>query len=177
MDHQEILDFWFSELSDEDWFAKSDALDSQIQQRFSDAHRRACLGEFFLWRDAAHGRLAEIIILDQFSRNIYRDKVGAFASDAQALALAQEAVALGIADQLSSDAERMFLYMPYMHSESLLIQNESVRLFQAIGNDEYAIAHRNIIEKFGRYPHRNEIMNRASTEEELEYLKNGGQTF
>jgi uncharacterized protein (DUF924 family) len=177
MDHKEIIDFWFSELSQQDWFAKSDALDSQIKQRFSDIHRRACLGELFLWRDTAHGRLAEIIILDQFSRNIYRGKAGSFASDAQALTLAQEAVALGLADQLSSDSERMFLYMPYMHSESLFIQNESVKLYHAIGNDEYAIAHSNIIEKFGRYPHRNEILGRASTEEELEYLKNDGQTF
>jgi uncharacterized protein (DUF924 family) len=87
------------------------------------------------------------------------------------------AIALGIADQLSSDAERMFLYMPYIDSESPLIQKENVKLFHAIGNDEYALAHRNIIEKFGRYPHRNEIMGRASTEEELDYLNNGGQTF
>lgn len=180
MDYNEVINFWFSELSPADWFAKSAVLDAQISQRFVKLHSAACLGECYSWRETALGRLAEIITLDQFSRNMYRDTPASFASDAQALALAQEAVAHGVDKALSSDDERAFLYMPYMHSESLLIQDESVRLFDALAKRSYvdfALKHRDIIVSFGRYPHRNDILARTPTAEEAAYLAQGGQRF
>jgi len=123
------------------------------------------------------GRLAEILVLDQFSRHIHRDTPGAFAQDPMALALAQEAVALGI-DQDLEKSRRHFLYMPYMHSESLVIHDRALELFEALGVAvDFEIRHRDIIERFGRYPHRNETLGRKSTAEEIEFLKQPGSSF
>lgn len=180
MQYKDVIDFWFSGLSHEDWFAKNETLDREIEKRFLGVHQQANKGELFSWRKDPYGRLAEVIVLDQFSRNIYRDKAGAFASDAQALILSQEAISLGIDKQLKSDAERSFLYMPFMHSESLLIQDECLKLFGSLEADyylDYAVKHRDIIKEYGRYPYRNEILGRASTQAEEDYFKNGGQTF
>ena|SRR5690606_2443019 len=179
MQPEQVLTFWFDETQPAQWWKKDPAFDQVIAQRFGELHRQACQCELYSWRANAQGRLAEIIVLDQFSRNIHRDTAAAFASDALALALAQEAVAAG-ADQVLSEVQRSFLYMPYMHSESLLIHDLAVELFRANGiqnNLDFEIKHRDIIARFGRYPHRNGILGRASTEDEIEFLKQPGSSF
>ncbi len=179
MDYQEIIDFWFVECTPQQWFAKSDEFDALITSRFKDIHTKASLGECFEWRTSIDGRLAEIIVLDQFSRNIYRDSAQAFAQDIQALTLAQEAVSLEIDRQLEF-TERSFLYMPYMHSESLLIHEEAERLYRNLNKEDnyaYELKHKAIIERFGRYPHRNELLGRESSDEELAFLQEPGSSF
>jgi uncharacterized protein (DUF924 family) len=172
-----VLDFWFGELSDLDRWTKGKLLDPVIRQRFSALHASAASGELWEWRTAAEGRLAEIIILDQFSRQIYRDTPAAFASDPQALALAQEGVRVG-ADQMFEEEKRQYFYMPFMHSESLQIHVSAEGLFaQLPRNLKYEVKHRAIIERFGRYPHRNAILGRTSTAEEIEFLQTPGSSF
>jgi len=154
-------------------------LDQQIAERFGGLRARAAACECFEWRVSPRGRLAEIIVLDQFSRNIYRHDARAFASDAQALVLAQEAVAKG-ADQSLSVVERSFLYMPYMHSESLVIHRHAVQLFNQPGLERNLDAekrHKAIIERFGRYPHRNAVLGRASSQAEVDFLNQPGSSF
>ncbi|HTF83653.1 MAG TPA: DUF924 family protein [Cellvibrio sp.] len=174
-----VLSFWFTELTPEQWWIKDEALDQRIRARFNEKHAQAARCELFSWRGTAKGRLAEVIVLDQFSRNMFRDSPAAFSCDALALALAQEAVACG-ADKALTAVERSFLYMPYMHSESLVIHEEAVRLFTANGiqnNLDFEFQHKAIIEKFGRYPHRNKILGRESTAEELVFLQQPGSSF
>ncbi len=169
----EVLDFWFSELSPAQWFAKDEELDKEISARFLQLHTSASHCELVHWRRSAEGRLAEIIVLDQFSRNIFRDTPQAFSQDPLALVLAQEAISLGC-DNLLSDQQKAFLYMPYMHSESKFIHELAVELFSKEGlegNLDFELKHKVIIDKFGRYPHRNEILARESTAEEIEFLK------
>jgi len=177
--YQEVLNFWFEELSPEQWWVKDDALDRLIVERFSELHARAVQDELFEWRETAQGRLAEIIILDQFSRNMFRGEPEAFAYDALALALAQEAIAADADAQLTPN-ERSFLFMPFMHSESLEIHTVALELFEKNGDQgslDYEIKHKEIIERFGRYPHRNAILGRESTAEELEFLQQPGSSF
>ncbi|MFL0797423.1 MAG: DUF924 domain-containing protein [Cellvibrionaceae bacterium] len=179
MDMTGIIQFWFQDIAPAQWWQKSDEFDREIEHRFGELHMQATRGELFAWRQTAKGRLAEIIVLDQFSRNIFRDKPQAFAFDGMALVLSQEAVALGMDAQLSL-IERSFLYMPYMHSESLSVHDEAIKLFDVPGlenNYQFEIKHREIIEKFGRYPHRNVILGRDSTVEEIEFLKQPGSSF
>lgn len=174
-----VLRFWFEELTPTDWFKKSDRVDELIRTEFGPTHARAASGELFSWRKDAHGRLAEILVLDQFSRNIFRNQARAFASDSMALVLAQEAVSQGL-DQALKLQERAFLYMPYMHSESLAIHEIAMKLFHIPGlenNFEFEKRHYEIIQRFGRYPHRNEVLNRISTPEEVEFLKQPGSSF
>jgi uncharacterized protein (DUF924 family) len=174
-----VIDFWFGELGPDQWFSSDDELDRMIARRFGELHGRAAHCELFSWRSEAKGRLAEVIVLDQFSRNIFRDRPQAFACDALALALAQEAVAQG-ADRELSVVERSFLYMPYMHSESALIHEEAELLYSQEGleyNLDFERRHKLIIGRFGRYPHRNAILGRESTPEELEFLKQPGSPF
>ncbi|MGR5293945.1 DUF924 family protein [Vibrio mediterranei] len=176
---KDVLDFWFGELTPADWFSGDEVLDSLIEQRFLALHNKAALGELYTWRQSSQGRLAEIIVLDQFSRNLYRGKPQSFLSDPMALVLAQEAVALG-EDMKLSEEQRSFLYMPYMHSESLVVHEEAVRLFKQSGlenNLDFEYRHKVIIERFGRYPHRNKILGRQSSEEELEFLTQPGSSF
>lgn len=177
--YQEILDFWFSEMTPAQWWKKDPTLDRLIATRFSNIHHRASRCELAGWRESARGRLAEIIILDQFSRNIYRDSSLSFANDALALSLAQHAVSSG-ADLALPPIERSFFYMPFMHSESLVIHQMGLGLFSNNAQQENlrsAIQHKEIIEKFGRYPHRNKILARKSTDEEIEFLKQPGSSF
>ena len=161
------------------WWKKDASVDAVLSERFSDLHARACRCELFSWRSEPRGRLAEIIVLDQFSRNMFRASALAFANDAQALALSQEAVACG-ADASLSAVEKSFLYIPHMHSESLQIHEVAVGLYAKEGlqnNLEFEIKHKNIIERFGRYPHRNEVLGRVSSEEEIEFLTQPGSSF
>ncbi len=176
---EEVIRFWFEECDADQWFTKNAAFDAEIAQRFGEAHRQAADGELWRWRDTALGRLAEIIILDQFSRNIHRDRPEAFACDAVALALAQEAVREG-ADRGFSPEQKAFLYMPYMHSESLVIHAEAVRLYAQPGleaNLDFEYRHKEIIDRFGRYPHRNAVLGRVSTAEEIAFLEQPGSGF
>ena len=174
-----ILAFWFEEVTPEQWYARSDDFDELIRSRFGALRAAAGRCELYGWRATANGRLAEIIVLDQFSRNIYRDDPRAFASDALALALAQTAVAVR-ADAELATARRAFLYLPYMHSESPAIHAVAVPLFSAPGleaNLKYELKHKAIIDRFGRYPHRNAILGRVSTPDEIEFLKTPGSSF
>lgn len=179
MQVQDILQFWFVELNDKQRFAKDAALDAQMHERFGAVLQAASRGELFTWRTTPQGRLAEIVVLDQFSRNIYRDTVAAFAQDAQALTLAQELVASG-QDYILEPLRRTFAYMPYMHSESPLVHAQAVALFSQPGMEgtlDIERKHKAIIERFGRYPHRNTILGRISTPQELEFLKEPGSSF
>ncbi len=172
----DILNFWFEELTPKQWWIKDLELDETIKRRFELTHQAAMAGELFSWRTSAEGRLAEVIVLDQFSRNMYRDLPASFASDPLALALAQAAVSVG--DDLKlTDQQKPFLYMPYMHSESLLIHDQAMKLFKDLPNMEFEIKHRDIIVRFGRYPHRNAILGRESTAEELAFLEQPGSSF
>ncbi|CAH0536367.1 DUF924 family protein [Vibrio marisflavi] len=177
--YENVLNFWFNELKPNQWFANENDLDDLIRTRFSSLLSQAGKCELFEWRKTARGRLAEIIVLDQFSRNIYRGQSQSFSQDPLALALAQEAVALG-ADLELNPTERTFLYMPFMHSESPHIHEEAMRLFEKLGNQtnlDFEVKHKIIIDRFGRYPHRNEILSRTSTEEEIEFLKQPDSGF
>ena len=177
--YQTIHHFWFNEISPAQRWKVDPAFDDLIRDRFGAIHEQANRSELDAWRREPIGRLSEIIVLDQFSRNLYRGTAGAFASDPLALVLAQEAVAVG-ADQALTPEERVFLYMPYMHSESKVIHEVALQLFDANGvvsNAEFERRHKAIIDRFGRYPHRNEILGRPSTEEEREFLKLPGTSF
>ena len=184
IEHSEILTFWFKELEGKQRFVATDELDALIGTRFGALHAVASRGELFAWRTTAAGRLAEIILLDQFSRNIHRGDAAAFAQDGMALCLAQEAVAAA-ADKALEPSHRMFVYMPYMHSESLAIHAAALPLFEALATEgkEFAMTldfehrHRVIVERFGRYPHRNALLGRASTPQEEDFLKEPGSSF
>lgn len=174
-----VLNFWFNELEPAMWWKKDAALDALIVERFGDVHAQATRGELFHWRSSAQGRLAEIIVLDQFSRNIFRDRPEAFAWDGMALVLAQEAVCTGEDQSLSVD-RRAFMYMPFMHSESLVIHEQAMRLFSAEGLESslhFEKRHKEILERFGRYPHRNAALGRASSDAEIAFLRTPGSSF
>ena len=177
MDYSDVIDFWFSELQPKQWWEKDFDLDSLIEARFKKTLIRASNCELFGWRKNPKGRLAEIIVLDQFSRNIFRGKPESFKQDSLALCLAQEAVFLE-ADENLNESEKAFLYMPYMHSESKLIHKEAVKLFEkAPKNMDFELKHKRIIDRFGRYPHRNKILGRDSTPEEVAFLNEPGSSF
>jgi len=176
---QTVITFWFDELEPAQWWKKDADLDARIAERFGSLHRRAREAELCAWRSTPHGRLAEIIVLDQFSRNIHRDSARAFAADGMALVLAQGAVAGGHDEELTVN-EKAFLYMPYMHSESRRIHEDAVQLYSTPGlehNLEFEHKHKVIIDRFGRYPHRNEVLGRESTPEELAFLQQPGSSF
>ncbi len=179
MQAQNILHFWFDELTHKQHFAKDAALDEMIRTRFGDMLEAVSRCELFGWRATSEGRLAEIVVLDQFSRHVYRDTPRAFAQDALALSLAQELVARG-QDHALSTPQRRFAYMPYMHSESALIHAQAVQLFAQPGLEEaldFEQRHQYIITRFGRYPHRNAVLGRASTAEEIAFLNEPGSSF
>ena len=176
---EDVISFWFEEAGPDKWWAKDSEFDQLIGRRFGSVHQRAIACELFGWRDNLLGRLAEIIVIDQFSRNIFRDRPESFASDPLALALAQEAVSRGVHLELAGP-RRAFLYMPYMHSESREIHEIAAELFsdpEVEGNRDFELRHKAIIDRFGRYPHRNEILGRMSTAEELAFLQEPGSSF
>ena len=179
MQARSILHFWFEELTDKQHFVKDPALDEAMRSRFGPTLEAASRCELSAWRATAQGRLAEILVLDQFSRNIFRDTPRAFAQDALALVLAQEMVAGGHDQQLNA-AQRAFAYMPYMHSESAVVHTEALRLFAQPGlegNLSVEQRHKAIIDRFGLYPHRNAILGRGSSPEELAFLSEPGSSF
>jgi uncharacterized protein (DUF924 family) len=178
-DSEAVLQFWFREIPESAWWKRDSDFDAALRERFGACHTAATRGELFSWRDTIGGRLAEVLVLDQFSRNLHRDHAHAFAWDCMALALSQEAVCRGEALALPP-RERAFLYMPYMHSESPLIHAEALRLFAEPGlegNLDFERRHKAIIDRFGRYPHRNAVLGRASTPEEMAFLAQPGSSF
>ena len=177
--YQQIIKFWFEDINKSQWFKKDGNFDRLIISKFSEIHNQATKGELFAWRKTSLGMLAEIIILDQFSRNMFRDQPKSFAYDGLALVLAQTAIATGYDLQLNAE-QRRFLYMPFMHSESLLIHRQALKLFTELGIEEslyFEQRHMFIIENFGRYPHRNSILGRISTPVELAFLTQTNSSF
>ncbi len=179
MSPQDILDFWFVETPPENWFTSDPQFDATIKERFTEVWEQARRAELNGWRGTIKGRLAEIIVLDQFSRNIARGTPEAFAQDNMALVLSQEASRTPEFEELTQQ-EYNFLLMPMMHSESTVIHQAAECLFRKYGSDEsyqFELKHKAIIDAFGRYPHRNEILGRHSTDEEIAFLKEPGSSF
>jgi uncharacterized protein (DUF924 family) len=181
-----ILDFWFGPVPHRErveWFRKDAAFDADIRDRFGDAIAAGIAGAFGDWCTTPHGALARVVLLDQFTRNVHRDTPLAFAGDAGALATAQQALEQGFDRQLDR-YERWFLYMPFEHSEDARMQERSLALFGALSREtgepgafEWAEKHAAIIRRFGRYPHRNDILGRESTPEEIAFLAQPGSRF
>lgn len=174
-----VLAFWFEELEEKDWWAKNDDLDARIRREFTPLLDCAAKGGLADWADTPETCLALIILLDQFSRNIHRDRAEMYAADALARRIAGAAVDRGFDRRLPAE-RRFFLYMPFEHSEDAADQARSVSLFTALGHENYlnyALAHKRIVDRFGRFPHRNAILGRTSTPEEEAFLKEPGSTF
>ena len=171
-DPQSCLAFWFSESAQKHWFKPSKASDQEIALRLGALYRQACDGKLDSWAETPEGALALVILLDQCSRNLNRNDAAAYANDEHARRIARNAIAHGL-DQQLKNWRRAFLYMPFMHSESLEDQEYGVRLFTEAGLDNapYALHHRDIIRRFGRFPHRNKVLGRTNTPEEIAYLK------
>jgi len=178
--YREVIAFWFDEIEPKSWWSADPAFDAMVRARYGETLARAAKAELHQWRREPEGRLAEILVLDQFSRNVHRNTPQAFAQDPLALALAQEAIAAGAAPSLEP-SKRTFLYMPFMHSESKAIHLWAEALFREDGIDpdnlKYELRHKAIIDRFGRYPHRNEILGRVSSADELEFLQQPGSRF
>ena len=174
-----VLHFWFEELSPKDWFAKSDALDAEIQKRFGSLHRELSGREAEDFLSSATKAFAAIILFDQFSRNLFRGDARSFANDPLALAIARAMLAKGWDKEITNE-QRVFVYLPFEHSEELVDQGRCVELIEALGNEEftrYAKAHRDVILRFGRFPHRNAILGRTSTPAEVAFLSRPGSRF
>lgn len=175
----DVLEFWFEELQPKDWFSGEEEIDIKIKERFASVHTAVAAGEYWKYRTTPDSFLAEIIVLDQFSRNMFRDTPQAFAYDGQALTLAQQAIVAGLDTKLEPE-ERQFLYMPFMHSESKKVHVDALNLFESLdieGNLKFEKIHKDIIDRFGRYPHRNKVLQRETTPEEIEYLTNNQESF
>ncbi|HET9149468.1 MAG TPA: DUF924 family protein [Alphaproteobacteria bacterium] len=183
---EDVLAFWFADVPGDDftarkdiWFGNDPAFDAVVARRFSALHAKASAGSLTAWEDGPRSALALVIVLDQFPRNIYRGTLRAFASDPQALAVARRALNRGF-DHALRPVERMFLYLPFEHSESREDQERSVALFTALEDPitlDYAVRHRDIIARFGRFPHRNAILGRPSTPAERVFLAEPNSSF
>ena len=189
MNPEDVLEFWFGVPGNPDyakprplWFTKSEATDQLVRQRFTDTVEAALSGQLDGWAVTPRGALASILVLDQFTRNIFRDTPRAFAGDSEALRLASNLVDRGD-DRSLAPIERWFAYMPFEHSEFLNDQIESVRLFSELARDglheplDWAVKHYDVIKRFGRFPHRNAIFGRESTADEIEFLNEPGSRF
>ncbi len=167
-----VLDFWFGELVRAQWFKKDQAVDQTIRARFADLYERICGGLSHDWLESAEGCLAAIVVLDQFPRNLFRQSPRAFATDGQALTVAKRAIERGL-DRTLGTEQRMILYMPFQHCEDRADQARSVVLFETLGDEQtldFARQHKDIIDRFGRFPHRNAALGRDTTEEERAFL-------
>ena len=186
---QEILDFWFGCEGEEgygefrnEWFQKDEEFDRQIRERFQQDHERAARGEYDGWQNAPESCLALVILLDQFPRNLFRDDPRTHATDGKALGISRESIQKDF-DRKLPPFQRHFLYMPFMHSEEAEDQRRSVELFRKLAEEggpdvvEFAEGHRDIVERFGRFPHRNEVLGRETTPEEAEFLEQPGSSF
>ena len=176
---RDILSFWFETIDPASWWSARPEFDAVVRERFGDVLQRAARGECADWRADAAGRLAEIIVLNQFSRNVYRGTAAAFAQDPMALVLAQEAVTRDVHRQLDP-VRRGFLLLPFMHSESRRIHAGAEALYREFGDAnglDFELRHKAIVDRFGRYPHRNAVLGRASTAEEIAFLEQPGSRF
>ncbi len=200
IDAERVLEFWLGDAPAATdaaqlkrwvyrWFSRNDGLDEEVTERFAHSLDQARSGALDGWCALPRGRVALLVLLDQFPRNVYRGSAQAFAADAKALALARETVALGL-DAALSPVERVFVYLPFEHAEDLEAQAHAVALFDALraaapagvsgsfsSFHDYALKHRDVIARFGRFPHRNAVLGRASTEAELNYLAQPGSGF
>jgi uncharacterized protein (DUF924 family) len=175
----EIVNFWFEELSRKDWFRKDEALDSTIASRFGSIYQELRAGVPEAWLDTPEGFLAAILVLDQFPRNIFRGDARSFATDKAGLALAKRAIDEGLDERLTRD-QRVFLYMPFQHSEDKDDQARGIALYAMLGkpsNLDFALRHQAVVDRFDRFPHRNAILGRSSTEEEQIFLGQPGSSF
>lgn len=182
---EEILDFWFGgeAVYREAWFRRDEAFDREVRERFRGDYEKAAAGELDGWMDSPRGTLALILLLDQFPRNLFRDDPRSFATDGKAREVADHAVSTGL-DRGLRPLERVFVYLPFEHSEDPEDQRRSVELFLALDPEletpevlDYAVRHREVIERFGRFPHRNEALGRATTPEEAAFLEERGSPF
>lgn len=175
----DVLHFWFVDHGEEDWFGAKPEFDAEIARRFAATHAAAARGEAAIWRDTPAGRLAEIIVLDQFSRQLFRGKPEAFAADSLCLSLAEAMVASG--DDLRLEPRRrMFAYLPFMHAESIAVHERALPLFERLGLPtflEHELGHLDCLRRFGRYPRRNAALGRTSTPEEIEYMASGSGMY
>ena len=185
MNATKVLSFWFGETPEmrKAWFVKDSAFDIEVRSRFLPLYEQAASNQLDAWSDSPESCLAVVIVLDQFPRNMFRGTARSFATDPKALSIAKRAIAQNF-DQQILPIQRFFFYLPLEHSENLDDQNESVRLFEQFRDDpdlketyDYAVRHRAVIEQFGRFPHRNQILDRASTPAEIEFLKQPGSSF
>jgi uncharacterized protein (DUF924 family) len=189
----DVLEFWLGSSDGETpppevrkrWWTKDPAFDREIRERFGDLHERACAGELDGWTESPRGTLALVILLDQFSRNLHRGNPRSWSSDDKTQSIVEGALERGL-DQQLAPYERLFLYMPLMHAEDLGAQVRCIEKMKELaetagqdfaGNVDYAKRHHAIIERFGRFPHRNEILGRHSTDEEKEFLTQPGSSF
>jgi uncharacterized protein (DUF924 family) len=183
----DVLSFWFGAPDSpargrmrKEWFKKDPAFDEQIREKFLATHEGAAAGKLDAWADTPYGALALIVVLDQFPRNLFRDSPRAFSTDAKALATARDTVERGF-DRLLRRVERNFIYLPFEHSEDLATQRRSLALFGSSSSGgevgDFARRHYEIIARFGRFPHRNKVLGRESTAEEIEFLKQPGSGF
>lgn len=177
----DVIKFWFEETKPQQWFQVSEEFDALITQRFAEAYDKAAAGIFDDWKNDSDGVLALCILLDQMPRNMFRGTPKAFETDNKALVIAKYAISKGL-DQVLSPTKRRFVYLPFEHSEHINDQRRSVELFEKIKNDdplgyEYAVKHLEVIEEYGRFPHRNKILGRENTAEEEAYLAQPGAGF
>ncbi len=175
-----VLRFWFEELTPEQHWKRDSAVDADIARRFGDLNQEAARGGCDKWQDSSDGALALVITLDQFTRNLFRDSPDAWANDPKALAIAQAAVDAGL-DQQQPELRRFFFYLPFEHSEELAVQERCMELFSSLDLPASHMAavhrHHEIIERFGRFPHRNAVLGRESTAEEIAFLKEPNSAF
>jgi uncharacterized protein (DUF924 family) len=175
----DIVKFWFEELSPEDWYKADAKRDAEVRRRFGPLHEKLSVAVPEDWLARPKGWLAAILVLDQFPRSMFRGDSRAFATDAVALALSKHAIAKSVDMRLQPD-QRAFIYLPFQHSEDRADQARSLELFTALGNPnnlDFALRHKAIIDRFGRFPHRNAVLGRASTEEESVFLEEPGSSF
>lgn len=175
----DVLDFWFIELSREDWYGKAKALDDTVRARFSGLHETLCKAPPNAGEATARTLLAAVVVLDQFPRNMFRGTARAFASDGTALGLARAAITRGLDRELTFD-QRHCLYLPFQHSENPADQARACELYESLGDAEgldFALRHKAIIDRFGRFPHRNRALGRRSRPEEIDFLEQPGSDF
>ncbi len=177
----DIWKLWFQDIDSKQWFQKNDEFDVMLRDRFLQHHEKAMQGDYDHWMDDAKGCLSLVVLLDQFSRNIFRGTCNMFASDKKALEMAKHLINEGY-DDLFNLHEKVFAYLPFEHSENLKDQEKSLMLFGALGENgksfhSYAQAHYDVIKEYGRFPHRNVLLGRESTSEELVYLSDPNSGF
>lgn len=176
-----VLDFWFGPGDGDRWFKRDEALDRAVRETLADDHERAAAGAYDSWRESARGCLALVLLLDQVPRNLFRDDPQAFATDARALDVARHAIEQGFDRQIAAQSQRLFLYLPLEHSERLADQENCCRLMASLDENkgwaEWAIMHREVIARFGRFPHRNAVLGRDTSEAEQEFLAQPNSAF